>query len=78
MKSIDWPAGGSEPVALGVESVRIQPQDEIGQFTYVVKVEGDRTERKVTMARLSDRVDYSVGAHDVTLRGECPDCRAGA
>ncbi len=25
---------------------------------------------------LSRRVDYAVDAHDVTLRGECPDCRA--
>jgi Fur family transcriptional regulator, ferric uptake regulator len=25
--------------------------------------------------RLARRVDYAVDAHDVTLRGECPDCR---
>jgi len=25
---------------------------------------------------LSRRVDYAIDAHDVTLRGECPDCRA--
>jgi Fur family ferric uptake transcriptional regulator len=25
--------------------------------------------------RLAERVDYAVGAHDVTLRGECPACR---
>ncbi len=25
--------------------------------------------------RLSRRVDYSIDAHDVTLRGECPACR---
>ena len=25
--------------------------------------------------RLADRVDYAVDAHDVTLRGNCPDCR---
>ena len=25
---------------------------------------------------LSRRVDYSIDAHDVTLRGECPACRA--
>jgi cell division protease FtsH len=54
-------------VANRVESVRIQPQDEIGQFTYVVKVEGDRTERKVTMARLSDRVDALLREHDVRV-----------
>jgi Fur family transcriptional regulator, ferric uptake regulator len=26
--------------------------------------------------RLSRRVDYSIDAHDVTLRGECPACHA--
>jgi Fur family ferric uptake transcriptional regulator len=26
--------------------------------------------------QLAQRVDYAVDAHDVTLRGECPDCRA--
>lgn len=25
--------------------------------------------------RLAQRVDYAVDTHDVTLRGECPDCR---
>ncbi len=25
---------------------------------------------------LAKRVEYSVGAHDVTLRGECPSCRS--
>jgi Fur family transcriptional regulator, ferric uptake regulator len=28
------------------------------------------------IAILSERVDYAVDAHDVTLRGECPACRA--
>ena len=26
--------------------------------------------------RLADRVDYAIEGHDVTLRGECPSCRA--
>ena len=26
--------------------------------------------------RLASRVDYAIDAHDVTLRGECPECRA--
>jgi Fur family transcriptional regulator, ferric uptake regulator len=26
--------------------------------------------------RLASRVDYTIDAHDVTLRGECPTCRA--
>ena len=28
--------------------------------------------------KLSRRVDYSIDAHDVTLRGECPACHARA
>jgi Fur family ferric uptake transcriptional regulator len=28
--------------------------------------------------RLADRVDHSIDAHDVTLRGECPACRSGS
>jgi Fur family ferric uptake transcriptional regulator len=28
--------------------------------------------------RLSDRVDFAVDGHDVTLRGECPACRSAA
>ena len=27
-----------------------------------------------TIERLVDRVDFAVDAHDVTLRGHCPDC----
>jgi Fe2+ or Zn2+ uptake regulation protein len=27
---------------------------------------------------VADRIDYAIDAHDVTLRGECPACRAGA
>ena len=26
---------------------------------------------------LSERVDFAIDAHDVTLRGECPACRTG-
>ena len=36
------------------------------------------TELERAIERLSKRVDYAVDAHDVTLRGECPACRAGA
>jgi Fur family transcriptional regulator, ferric uptake regulator len=28
------------------------------------------------IAQLSERVDHAIDAHDVTLRGECPVCRA--
>jgi len=33
-------------------------------------------ELEQAIAALSRRVDYAVGAHDVTLRGECPACRS--
>ncbi len=38
--------------------------------------EDDALERAI--ARLSQRVDFSVAAHDVTLHGECPACRSAA
>jgi Fur family transcriptional regulator, ferric uptake regulator len=38
--------------------------------------EDDALERAI--GRLSDRVDFTVAAHDVTLHGECPACRAGS
>ena len=39
----------------------------------VVPFEDSDLERVI--ARLADRVDFSVDAHDVTLRGACPACR---
>jgi Fur family ferric uptake transcriptional regulator len=36
------------------------------------------TELERAIERLANRVDYAVDAHDVTLRGECPACRASA
>jgi Fur family transcriptional regulator, ferric uptake regulator len=36
------------------------------------------TELEHAIERLSNRVEYAVDTHDVTLRGECPACRAGA
>src|ERR671918_104023 len=36
------------------------------------------TELERAIERLSTRVDYVVDTHDVTLRGECPACRAGS
>ncbi len=36
--------------------------------------EDDALERAIH--RLSDRVSFDVAAHDVTLHGECPACRA--
>ena len=34
------------------------------------------SELELAIERLAGRVDYSIDAHDVTLRGECPACRA--
>ena len=34
-------------------------------------------ELEAAIEQLSRRVEYSIDAHDVTLRGECPVCRAG-
>jgi Fur family ferric uptake transcriptional regulator len=39
----------------------------------VTAFEDNELERAIE--RLAHRVDYAVDAHDVTLRGECPDCR---
>ncbi len=36
------------------------------------------TELERAIERLANRVDYTVDGHDVTLRGECPACRAEA
>jgi Fur family ferric uptake transcriptional regulator len=33
-------------------------------------------ELELAIEQLARRVDYAVDAHDVTLRGACPDCRA--
>ncbi len=33
-------------------------------------------ELEAAIEQLSRRVEYSIDAHDVTLRGECPVCRA--
>jgi Fur family ferric uptake transcriptional regulator len=42
-----------------------------------VKPFADR-ELERAIEQLSERLDYAVDAHDVTLRGECPDCRAAS
>ena len=38
--------------------------------------EDDALERAIT--HLSGKTDFAVAAHDITLHGECPDCRASA
>jgi len=40
----------------------------------VESFEDDALEKAI--GKLSDRVDFAVAAHDVTLHGECPACRA--
>ena len=35
-------------------------------------------ELEAAIEQLSRRVEYSIDAHDVTLRGECPGCRAAS
>ena len=40
----------------------------------VAPFEDSELERAIE--RLASRVDYSIDAHDVTLRGECPACRS--
>ena len=35
------------------------------------------TELERTIERLAARVDFAIDAHDVTLRGACPECRGG-
>jgi Fur family transcriptional regulator, ferric uptake regulator len=38
----------------------------------VVAFEDDALERVIS--RLARRVDFAIDGHDVTLRGECPEC----
>jgi Fur family ferric uptake transcriptional regulator len=61
---------------------RYEPVDPSGEHHHhlvcqncgeVTAFEDNELERAIE--RLSHRVDYAVDAHDVTLRGECPDCR---
>jgi Fur family ferric uptake transcriptional regulator len=35
-------------------------------------------ELEAAIEQLSRRVEYSIDAHDVTLRGECPGCRSAS
>jgi Fur family ferric uptake transcriptional regulator len=45
--------------------------DRCGEVAAFEDVELERA-----IARLASKVDYSVDAHDVTLRGACPACRS--
>jgi Fur family ferric uptake transcriptional regulator len=63
---------------------RYEPVDPTGEHHHhlVCRSCGEVTafedrELELAIARLSDRVDYAVDTHDVTLRGQCPECRSG-
>ncbi|MBN1530752.1 MAG: transcriptional repressor [Thermoleophilaceae bacterium] len=68
-------------VDAGEGTARYEPVDPAGAHHHhlvcdrcgeVAAFEDIELERAI--ARLADRVAYSVDAHDVTLRGECPAC----
>jgi Fur family ferric uptake transcriptional regulator len=68
-------------VDAGEGTARYEPVDPAGAHHHhlvcdrcgeVAAFEDVELERAI--ARLADRVSYSVDAHDVTLRGECPAC----
>ncbi|HEU0025405.1 MAG TPA: transcriptional repressor [Thermoleophilaceae bacterium] len=60
-----------EPVDPGGEHHHHLVCDRCGEVAAFEDLELERA-----IARLADRVDYAVDAHDVTLRGACPACRA--
>lgn len=64
---------------------RYEPADPSGQHHHHIVCEScgevspfEDGELERAIERLSDRVDYAIAAHDVTLRGECPGCRQTA
>ena len=66
---------------VGAGTARFEPMQPTGEHHHhlvcescgeVSTFEDPALERAIE--RLSDRVDYAVGGHDVTLRGECPSC----
>jgi Fur family transcriptional regulator, ferric uptake regulator len=70
---------------VGEGVARFEPADPAGDHHHhlvcescgdVVAFEDPALERAIE--RLSGKVDFAVDAHDVTLRGECPQCHAPA
>ena len=62
---------------------RYEPVDPSGEHHHHIVCEScgevspfEDGELERAIERLSDRVDFAIAAHDVTLRGECPGCRA--
>jgi Fur family ferric uptake transcriptional regulator len=69
---------------VGDGTARYEPADPSGEHHHhlvcdrcgrVTAFEDDRLEQAI--AALSKRVDHAIDAHDVVLRGACPDCRTG-
>ena len=60
-----------EPIGPGGEHHHHIVCDSCGE---VSAFEDSALERAIE--QLANRVDYAIDAHDVTLRGECPACRA--
>jgi Fur family ferric uptake transcriptional regulator len=67
---------------VGDGTARYEPADPSGEHHHhlvcdrcglVTAFEDERLEQAITA--LSDRVDHAIDAHDVVLRGACPDCR---
>jgi Fur family ferric uptake transcriptional regulator len=61
---------------------RYEPADPSGEHHHHLVCEScgvvssfEDGELEKAIERLSDRVDYAIAAHDVTLRGKCPECR---
>jgi len=68
----------------GEGSARYEPADPGGDHHHhivcdmcgrVTAFEDERLEREI--ARLAQRVDHHIGAHDVILRGHCSSCASG-
>lgn len=64
---------------------RYEPIDPSGEHHHHIVCEScgevspfEDGELERAIERLSARVDFAITAHDVTLRGECPDCRQTA
>jgi Fur family ferric uptake transcriptional regulator len=70
---------------VGDGTARYEPADPSGEHHHhlvcdscglVTAFEDDRLEQAIHA--LSERVDHAIDAHDVVLRGACPDCRTSA
>jgi Fur family transcriptional regulator, ferric uptake regulator len=69
-------------VDAGEGVARYEPVDPSGEHHHHLVCEScgevrafEDRELEHAIERLSDRLEYAIDAHDVTLRGACPDCR---